>query len=950
MKRIEKPKLSKKQLAAIILSAVFVVMLAVSITVALIVNNIKEANTPTKQPEILEGEARQNGLTLAYPTVNEKKQIQNIAVKNGNGEYGFVKLDGDTYFTMYYVDADGEQQIFMPGICGADSDFNYEDLLAVESSDGFSRYTVLDYLCLGLQLPYFEERIPISENADAKAAQFKEYGFTGQAARTVYFDYVDELGNKKSHTVRIGDKGVTGTGYYFIVDDRPYIYTSINNYYDYAVSPFSRYLKASLVSAGLSSDKGFGPLLTTGYYQWLNEKHSAKGDVIPEDSKVLAYTDIVTPTENGYKHSGYDVIEIDLKAFKNDKNYRRMISALVGKKNGVQTPEIRFTVTSASKYIEFGEKKSLKYEYLITAVEAILADSGEITSAGNKAGSQNDFVKVTYTLKIDGKAVSEKPMHAVIDLTSPLIPDAAEEKIRNTPIRVLYPSEYVSFTVDYTTQTAPSIVGKYKITEIISICDSDGKELSKVSGNAIVTYRYQVEIGDSVVEESTFVLDLSKATGGVELEIKNALDGKGVSTNLDIAFKEETYYHECFLDFATYNISRIDAFITSKLISAFRFQNSSDRDPYYGESLYENLMEDEHRLYGLNAGTCETVVKILGGITDGSASSTADGLFGGEVVAVGLTPEIKEKYGLYAHTIYFELPRRLYALPGKENTDELDDYAYYETIGFTLYISDVDPVTDTRYIASDLYDVVTTVPAKDFVFLDYDFETFWARRNIILMDVTAIETMGIEFFMSDLKGGYLLDLIHDRNAKYETASGHVQTFTKTTVFVMPKVSGTANKLTAFMTEKGYKDGVSLTEFYNYYYPNDSEIIEVYPDSLGTAYFKEAIKMIYLTSFVDVMPEEDRADAMKPEKLVMRMTMEITSSAYEYVYEFYRADDRRVLVSIHKEDANGKVVTTPVSDFYISTFAFKKLATNFAGLLDAEKITPDVGYVDEIGEK
>ena len=679
--------------------------------------------------------------------------------------------------------------------------------------------------------------------------------------------------------------------------------------------------------------------------------HKNPGEVIPEDSKVIAYTDIISPSENGYTSTGYDLIEIDLKAFKNDENYRRMISSIVGKKNGAQTPEIQFSVTSVSKYIDFGTKTSLKYEYVITAIEAILTDTGEICTEGEAVGNQNNFVKVTYTLKVDGKAVSDKPMHAVIDLADSLIPDGAKEKIRNAKIGALDSQNYISFAVDYTTENAPSMKGKYVITEIISICDQKGKELTKVDKDSIVGYRYHIEIDGKKHEESTFVLDLSKAADGVNLKIKNLLMGKGVSTNLDIVFDEKTYYHEVFLSFATYKISRIDYFITSKLISAFRFQNSSNRNPYYGESLYENLMEDEHRLYGLNAGTCETVVKILGGLSNDSSSSTANGLFGDEVVAVGLTPEVKDYYGLYAHTLYFELPRSIYVLPGKEDTDELDDYAYYETLGFTLYISEVDPVTETRYIASDLYDIVTRVPAKDFVFLDYDFESFWARRNIILMDVTDIENMGVEFNMSDVKGEYLFDLIHEPNTKYQTSGGYIQYFTKTTVFVTPGTNGVpGNKLTNYIAEHGYKGGVSLTELYKHYYPNDKEEKEVYPDSLGTAYFKELIKMIYLTSFVDVMPEEDRVEAMKPEKLVMRMTMEISSSSYEYVYEFYRADDRRILVSIHQEDANGKIVTTPVSDFYISTFAFKKLVTNFLGLLDAQKITPDVGYVDELDKK
>ena len=109
MKHIAKPELSKKQLAAIILSAVFVVMLAVSITLALVLKNKEKAEEPKEPPEILEGEARQNGLTLAYPTVNEKSQIQNIAVKNENGAEGGFKefyLNGVKLDQPYVAECD----------------------------------------------------------------------------------------------------------------------------------------------------------------------------------------------------------------------------------------------------------------------------------------------------------------------------------------------------------------------------------------------------------------------------------------------------------------------------------------------------------------------------------------------------------------------------------------------------------------------------------------------------------------------------------------------------------------------------------------------------------------------------------------------------------------------------------------------------------------------------
>ena len=87
MKHIEKKKFTKKQKLSLILCAVFAVLLAVCIPVGAVLTDKEEEKTVTKQPEIIEGEARQNGLALAYPVVNDKNQIQYISIKNEKGEY-----------------------------------------------------------------------------------------------------------------------------------------------------------------------------------------------------------------------------------------------------------------------------------------------------------------------------------------------------------------------------------------------------------------------------------------------------------------------------------------------------------------------------------------------------------------------------------------------------------------------------------------------------------------------------------------------------------------------------------------------------------------------------------------------------------------------------------------------------------------------------------------------
>ncbi|MBO5946188.1 MAG: hypothetical protein J6Q69_06230, partial [Clostridia bacterium] len=357
---------------------------------------------------------------------------------------------------------------------------------------------------------------------------------------------------------------------------------------------------------------------------------------------------------------------------------------------------------------------------------------------------------------------------------------------------------------------------------------------------------------------------------------------------------------------------------------------------------------DKRKLYGLSSGVCETVVKILGGLSDESSSSTAAGLAGDSVVAVGITPDVKKKYGLYAHSIYFELPRGISAYEpedgNKVNGEILDDYRFKSTLGFNLYISDVDPETNMRYIASDLYDIVTRVPAEDFVFLKYDFETFWARRNILLMQITSIDSLGVEFHMKDLVGKYNFELTQ------------VEDSTAIHVHLTSEGDCTPSKFTEYMADPSLPTsygGVSLKNLYLYKSgASEEEHKSAAPDSLGSASFRDAMRVIYFISYVDILPDEVRDEAPSEDDLIMRMTLNLrrgsgasASEDNDYVYEYYRIDDRRVRVSIYQQNADGDRITDSVDDFYISTFAFKKIVNVFVSILNAETIRVTDGYKD-----
>ena len=205
--------------------------------------------------------------------------------------------------------------------------------------------------------------------------------------------------------------------------------------------------------------------------------------------------------------------------------------------------------------------------------------------------------------------------------------------------------------------------------------------------------------------------------------------------------------------------------------------------------------------------------------------------------------------------------------------------------------------------------------------------------------------------MDDLVGSYNMELdqktvyIDLNNVGHYTPpeDGNYSIFNQVTVTVTPyNVSAcTPNKLTETMIKNGYTF-LSLTELYG----GKNVFEENSYDYLGTSNFKELLRLIYFTRYQGVLSEESKIEAVKEENLLMRMKLKITSSAYRYVYEFYRAEDRRVAVRLYQADAEGNAKTTPVSDFYLSTFAFKKLVNAYLTVLNGEILDIDESYFEE----
>ncbi len=960
MRKIEKANKLSHAKIAIILSAILVVMATASIIIYFVTGGTED---PSKKepPTPLEGEALYNNYLIAYPTM-EEKDIQYISVENENGSFGMVRPEKDGSFTLFYKDAYGNLREFNPTIADADDNFEYSDLFAIETGDGYNQIPKLTYLCMALQLPYFEERIELIP--EEREAQLDAYGLAEGEYETVKFTYLDSNGDAKTHTVKIGDKNVVGTGYYFTVDDRNYVYAGFSSYMEYALMGFYSFIKPILISGGIAEDTVISAYLTANYYQWLGEMHKAEGESVKDGANVIVFADTIVPVRrdddfgedsekpsNGYLNKGYEQLEFNLADYKGKADYERLVNALVGKKLGdYSSDEILVTLTSQSLLLDFSKADTALYEYSITEIEAVINGGVETNKKGTPVADA-ELVKVSYNLEIDGKAANTVPLHAVIDLSSPAL---SKDFVSSVRAARLGEASSISFSVNYTKDNSASSNVKYVVTQIVGIYSSDGKAQSKVTSSSIVSYRYKLVVnGVSDGEEYITTVELGKSDTETDKKLSAALVGKSISKGLNILVEEYTEYYECVYDFISYSIRRIDFFVTREMISAFRFLNNSDRDPFYGESIYENTLENKYSIYGVSNAVCQEVVNIITGINT-DANQPPTGLTGIETVAVGINPEVMRKFGLYAHHIYFEMPRGIFTLEN-DDLDEIDDYDWYDTLAFNLYISDVNE-DGTRYVGSDLYDIVAKVDGDKFVFLEYGFVDFWARTEMMITDIEHIKEASFEAYLEDFRASYDMELDHKTvywsgNGKYNAKpEGNISysEFDEITVKVTPFGNPTSTKLTEYINKNNY-DFVSLTEFYN------TEILGggthyVKYDPYGTSNFKELIENIFYSSYAGIIPADEQDGIVQNAPMIFRMSFKLSSSAWRYVYEFYRYDDNRVMVRLYqatydKETHTYTAKSTAVSDFYITSFTAKKLINNLRGLLDGVDIDKETPYVD-----
>ena len=980
MIQVQKKRFGKNAIAIIVTASILALLVIGYIVVDAVINmgltDASDGSNATQPPEIIDGEALYNGKkAVMYPATSSSK-IKRVTVSAndfpGYDGYFSIAKDDDGTFYYYYRDDMGNGQVYYPPICYYEEGFEYTSLYAI-ADDGMNTYKLI-YLLTALSVPYFDERIElIPDEKGHYGKQLATYGLDEQSRDAITVTYLDDNNEEVSYTVYVGNKLVTGVGYYIQIAGRNYVYTSsAAENLSYALNGFASFISPTLVMSGSEMDNAQIPLLTTSYKQWKNVVFDSKDewgnvkevlDYVKASAEVVVTARTLEPVldvldtdsqNDGYTISEFDKISLDLESIENRKYLGRLAKVLDG--NAVKSYEdspLLATVYSVNIPVKFPESNdTVKYTYKISAIESVLTDDGEYTEG---IVGDNNLIKVTYEYLVDGVAPETQDSffghssHAIIDLNDDRIPSDVREYLSSCEVGYVR-ADNASFDVVYTKDTATKLTAQYiinDITVINEIKDDSLYVVDKVTENSIVTYSYSLLSGGEIIEEGTETIALADVPEDDELytAIKAALLNQGVQSDYNKLVYEQVGYYQLMMNFVTYEIKSVDYFVSRELITAFRFVNMSERDAFFAESIHANALPSDHKYanYAIDWATCEYVAKLLGGIGAGSSSTNFEGLSGTEVVEVGLSPENMKEYGLYAYTIYFELPRAIMSVE--------DDFEWLSTVGFTLYISE-EQTDGTRYVGSDMYDTIVKIDGDTFYFVEESFIDFWARRDLVMIDYTKLDYVSATVNFDEFKGTYDFDVRHPD--AWLTSEG--LTFVKPDDSVS---SETYEAINVFVSVSGDYTDTKLSEYIGLYGQN-FHLANVYNlaagitggtglsigyDAAGDAYFKNFLHATYSISYVGTLTEAEIADARSREAVLSLAFKVDESSAYEYAYDFHYTKEGKVAVVMYRVDSATGVRYGESCNFYISNFALKKIVNSISDLVNGNPVDAGEGYRD-----
>ncbi len=840
--------------------------------------------------------------------------------------YRITKESGQyVFYLSVYNEVTGEYELFRPDVVDEDPFFTYSDIYATDSFGDYGEIWRLYYLSAGIGTVYYSEAI---ENVAPE--DLYHYGLDdGEATRfTVRYK---ENGDTENHelSVLIGDLIPGGTGYYVCLEsDRTTVYPTSTNTLSYVEQPFSYYIKPRLVASGLTfentngvfNDSSYEPYLTSDFKEWKNtmvaydENKQAQKNVPASFDDVADLVLSLKQTSDETKYEESTLYRASYLSF-SETLQNKIKAQTAGKSLGANVFSVTDVDTSAAGMMNLLENPDTAVTYTITKIHAAVTDGADVLS-----GTVGDARYVLVTFTKDG---GTETYDGAFDLEK--MADAASEK----EIAAIRAAEVgtdveLSLTVTYGETAADSYVRQKLVTGIAYILDETGNDAETVTASSTVIYYYEVQINGEYLGWSYAMVNLSDDTAENIGTLRSILIGKTAgSTFKDAVIETTTHYAERVYRYTRLSVASVEYYVERKLIAGFAYKNVDERDPFYAETYYVNTIEGSP--YGVDATVCEDIARRLGGLA--GDSSTSAGLYGTETLAVGLTPDVMADYGLYAYTVYYELPRDIYADLDEDDQTTLF-YSYYK-LGTYLYVSEKN-ADGTRYVGSSLYGVVTKVDASVFDFLDGTFNDTFARKDLAMVAIENVTDVNVSCRLDELKGDY--EIVYRPTAATNSDGTPVYTYA-----ITPSGELTETKLTEYLTATG-KTSANLNNFYYYvsgmYYFVDEN--GRHDDLAGKSYFREWIRILWSTDYTGELEDGEAAINGKDPLLSISFTL---TGGNVYTYRFYRVSDRQIAVRLEFPEKDAS------QDFYISTLAFKKICNGFGSLLNAEVVDGDLGYGD-----
>lgn len=792
--------MKKKKLILLILLAAAVLLAAVYFAVVRPIVN-RGGQTPAEPVALLDGEAyfRMNGnesnqIPVMFPQV-DREDLYEIRILNDGEHYGFTHVlsGGLDYFLMWTEDGEGARTLYYPELARITANFDYTTL--------YDETSKIPSLITGSGCVVFKDRVYIrAEDGNAPSNEeyqtiLHRYGLAdadnpvgyeitkmvrdGRGNRMYHdgeklyctdgnqtnpryydafelrdagYDYdatptADVTGKELSllfDTVKVfvGDLLPDESGYYLRLDGRDVVYsTGTTTVGKIVYQTLSYYIHPRLAQASENPNQSYA-LFTPSFrvFAGTGEKDGGIGltDTVLFSSS-YAEKDGVATDAVGALALGSGTVPADLAA----------ALAASGKGVGETIPTLVGSRVEGHRALAPNKKT----EYKIFAVAAVVRGGeyldGEgaetVVAAGDQAICAFTADGVQGVGMIDLATAPASLAGAIVGLS---VGAGTGEPLSSATVD--FSTAPTFETVTYQVESIQAYARDADFTRGFVVWDSSDKTSTQTatipktgaSGYVAITYSVKRD-GVLAVERTILNLDGGNATlaeDEMARAIRATIDGS--TRKLTLGYRQIPATVQLpadpFTAYLIYRDFKIEGIYGVDETIGVRYVNETERDIFHGGSAYEIVSPASRKIYSVNNDNLMNVLQNV--FTEAKGSET---------VAVGLTKENFDKYGLGAAAVYFEMPM------GMTYRDGITmDVGIRDRVGFHLYISKRQKSADGDYyyVASDLYGIVVKAPVSecDFSFVDWDFMSAWVDDDLLLLNLTNIRDVTFRINYSDL--------------------------------------------------------------------------------------------------------------------------------------------------------------------------------------------------------